>query len=388
MADKRREMRFLSHAFAASVLILSSAATAHATLGVIDNVPAATLLVPYFEVDVDADPPEPTVTTDLILSTVDSGATAHVTLWTELGVPTVNFNVVLFANNTVSIDLHALFTQGELPFSAFGDDCKNLSLIIPTTVGDFQAAHTGQQSNGLFAGGCGGFMRNDLIARGFITIDTVADCTDQTPLDATYFTADATNENVLTGSYVITTQSPANAVAASMVHLEADGFAGVFFPITFYSRFGASFSTNDDREPLPTRWNVPYFEDLTEIICFRDNIAGEPLTCGQLLLIGGVGAEMYSHRGAELDAPSISSACGRAANRAPVNSLPLAFPAKTGTVRLGQSFELFKGAETSGGGEPTLPPQIFPMALHDIHPDGLRVLQPGSPHEAFPPVLP
>src|SRR5687767_3734241 len=80
-------------AVALVLAVLGWTVPAHARIGTIDQVPAATLLLPYFEVDLD----NPTGVTTL-LSINNASATAilaHVVLWTDLSVPTLAFDVYL-----------------------------------------------------------------------------------------------------------------------------------------------------------------------------------------------------------------------------------------------------------------------------------------------------
>ena len=361
---------------------LTMTGIASATIGVIDIVPAATLLVPYFEVDLDPGAGEPAITTDLKISNTSNAIVAHATLYTEFGVPTINFNIPIVDNGTVEIDLHRLFTKGELGFQGFGDNCFALSGVIPTTISDLQAAHTGQQSNGLFAGECGGLARGDNLARGFITIDTVSDCTDETPRESSYFSNFATNENVLTGSYVLRSTTPAHALGTAMVHIEASPLVAFEFADSFYTLFTRAGSLIDNREPLPSKWAIPYFEDFSQVICWRDRLAGGPSPCGLVPLAQSVDSESYAHDGTLLATPVSPIPCARASSRSPLANTPSAFPAKTGTIIFDlRGFELKKIIEGggAGGGPPANSTQGTVLAIQEIHPNGMSVLLPGTP---------
>src|SRR5690349_21574919 len=92
--------------------------TAHAEINVVDRVPAATLLLPYFEVD-----PTNATGTKTVMTVGNIGATetvAHVILWTDAGVPTINFDVRIPAKGVTEIDLGALFATGARPQSTAG----------------------------------------------------------------------------------------------------------------------------------------------------------------------------------------------------------------------------------------------------------------------------
>src|SRR5947208_8733771 len=68
--------------------------------------PAATLLLPYFEVDFNS--PQPTAKTTLftIVNTTQIPQIAHVTLWTDWGFPIVDFNIFLTGYDVQGINLY------------------------------------------------------------------------------------------------------------------------------------------------------------------------------------------------------------------------------------------------------------------------------------------
>src|SRR6185436_2730421 len=85
---------------------------APAVIGTDDVVPAATLLLPYFEVHPEAG----RTTTLLSINNADANSvTAHVTLWTHLGVPTLGFDVFLTGYDVQSFDLRDILVLGSLP---------------------------------------------------------------------------------------------------------------------------------------------------------------------------------------------------------------------------------------------------------------------------------
>src|SRR5262249_1299624 len=96
--------------------LLATGQTAHALIGTIDDVPAATLLLPYFEVDL-ANPAG--VTT--LFSVNNASATAvlvHVVMWTDLSVPILDFNVYLTGYDVQSVNLADILLKGNLPRTA------------------------------------------------------------------------------------------------------------------------------------------------------------------------------------------------------------------------------------------------------------------------------
>ena len=79
-----------------SVFLVALASPAAAELCVIDAVPAATILVPYFEVDLgNAGKSKFERTKITLVNTDEAPVIAHVVLWTDLSVPTLNFDIFL-----------------------------------------------------------------------------------------------------------------------------------------------------------------------------------------------------------------------------------------------------------------------------------------------------
>jgi len=91
--------------------LLLVAVPASAEIGTLDQVPAATLLLPYFEVPLDA--PMTTWgypnTTFTIGNSSATAILAHVTLWTDLGVPNHTLDVYLTGYDVEVINLRLLF---------------------------------------------------------------------------------------------------------------------------------------------------------------------------------------------------------------------------------------------------------------------------------------
>jgi hypothetical protein len=90
----------------------------------ISNRPAATLLLPYFEVDLDNGQGINT-----IFSVNNASATAvlaHVSIWSDMGVPVLNFDIYLTGFDTQRVDLRSVLL-GNLPQTASaGQDPGNL----------------------------------------------------------------------------------------------------------------------------------------------------------------------------------------------------------------------------------------------------------------------
>src|SRR5436305_858702 len=293
--------------------LLALGGQAFAVICTVDDVPGATLLLPYFEVDLA----NPTGVTTLF-SINNASATAvlaHVVVWSDLSVPVLDFNVYLTGYDVQSINLSDIFVRGALPQTAsagqdpsdtispkgqFSQDINFAScqgqLPPPTLPASFinhlQTSLTGQFSSIL--GGCAGLAYGDNIARGYVTVDTVNNCTLRFPGDIGYFaaggTGDATNQNVLWGDYFFVNSATNRADGETLVHIEAAPGTGVNAvqgnyganpettvsgQYTFYGRY-VSFTAADNREPLATNFAVRFlnggpFSGGTNLIAWRDS---------------------------------------------------------------------------------------------------------------------
>src|SRR3954454_17316745 len=104
--------------------LLGLGGQAFAVIGTIDDVPAATLLLPYFEVDLNN-----ANGINTLFSINNASATAvlaHVTVWTDQSVPALDFDVYLTGYDVQTISLRDIFVNGNLPVTASaGQDPKD-----------------------------------------------------------------------------------------------------------------------------------------------------------------------------------------------------------------------------------------------------------------------
>ncbi len=273
---------------------------ASAVICTVDDVPGATLLLPYFEVDLAN---TNGVTTLFSINNASATAVlAHVVVWSDLSVPVLDFNVYLTGYDVQSINMRDILA-GNLPQTAsagqdpndtispkgnFSQDINFASCngqlptgALPATfVSHLQTALTGQFSNLL--GGCAGLAYGDNIARGYVTVDTVNNCTLRFPGDLGYFgaggTGDATNQNVLWGDYFYVNSATNRADGETLVHIEASATnpeTSVSGQYTFYGRY-VNWTAVDNREPLATNFAVRFlnggpFSGGTNLIAWRDS---------------------------------------------------------------------------------------------------------------------
>ncbi len=303
--------KFMTAAVSVAALV-GLGSNAFGAVCTIDAVPAATLLLPYFEVDLDRCGSADGFTTLFSINNAsDEPVVAHVTLWTDFSVPSLDFDVYLTGYDVQTINLRDVFCNGILPVTADLDDdpadtispqgplsgdvvypnCTAFPFPTPaldaTLLGHIQGWHTGNASP--VFGSCAGAPYGDNVARGYITIDVVNQCSLQFPGEPGYFadggTGVASNLNVLWGDYFYVDDVNNFAQGDTLVHIEAD--ENTFNNVgqyTFYGRY-VGFATTDDREPLATTHAVRYimggtFDGGTELVVWRDSKDTSPSFSG------------------------------------------------------------------------------------------------------------
>jgi hypothetical protein len=296
---------------AAALLLTLGQRPAGAVICAVDAVPAATLLLPYFEVDLGN-----SLGSQTLFSINNASATAvlaHVVVWSDLSVPVLDFNVYLTGYDVQTISMRDLIVNGSVPQTAsagqdpndtispkglFSQDINFAScqgVLPPPPLPSFftahlQAALTGRPS-AILKGNCAGQSLGDNIARGYVTVDTVNNCSLRFPGDAGYFasggTGDATDQNVLWGDYFLIRTQTALFVGGTLVHVEADAAnPATSTPgrYTFYGRYVA-WTAVDNREPLATNFAARFmngggYTGNSLLAVWRDSKVNQgPFTC-------------------------------------------------------------------------------------------------------------
>jgi len=287
--------------------------------------PAATLLLPYFEVDFNTPQVVARQTLFTIQNTTAMPQIARVTLWTDGAYPMLTFNIFLTGYDVQGINLYDIFVRGLVapgPYQPFVGGTSNktppgeISLAndknphflpdaattcssLPGALGealrnDLRTAFT---KGTVTAPGCaivksvGGVHQN---AVGYATIDVVANCNSNSPLSSAYFANEILFDNVLTGDYQHINPNPATGNYAGgnpLVHIRAipeGGPAGAYvptqLPYTFYDLFTTGLRrTTDRRQPLPSAFLPRFIEGgtggfNTNLEIWREAYAA-PTTC-------------------------------------------------------------------------------------------------------------
>jgi len=196
----------------------------------------------------------------------------------EDGKVVLDFNVYLTGYDVQTINLRDILINGTLPQTASAGQDPNDKIspkgpksqdinfascngqlppppLPPSFIQHLALSLTGKGSP-LFGGLCSGRNLGDNILRGYITVDTVNNCTFRNPGSAGYFapggTGDATDQNVLWGAYFYVNNAQNLADGNPLVHIEASAtnppttIAGAY---TFYGRYDTpAFSAADTRQ--------------------------------------------------------------------------------------------------------------------------------------------
>ncbi|MFY9822431.1 MAG: hypothetical protein WAM82_13690 [Thermoanaerobaculia bacterium] len=300
-------MKCLAWLGALSFLMMALAVPASAAICNIDVAPAATLLLPYFEVNLD----DPNGLTTLV--SVNNSSTqavlAHLTVWSDMSVPVLAFNIYLTGYDVQTINLRDILVTGNLPQTASTgqDPLDSISpkgpksqdvdfasctgqLPPPPLPGSFlqhlQASLTGKAS-ALFNGQCAGRNLGDNVARGYITFDTVSNCTLRDATNPLYFSSDISFQNVLWGDYAYVNSTQNFANGGALVHIEAsttDPATTTSGRYTFYGRY-VGWNASDHREPLATTFGARFalngqFNGGTSFVVWRDSKNSQlPFAC-------------------------------------------------------------------------------------------------------------
>jgi hypothetical protein len=281
--------------------------------------PAATLLLPYFEVDITSAAGTGETTLFTITNVSQLPQVAHVTLWTDWSYPVIDFNIYLTGYDVQSINLYDVIVRGQLaPDAGTGSGISPVGVLSGTSataeynnplldeadcfsaapvdlnpgyVTRMQQAFTLGRFPILGAlGACTNIGSTHPNAVGYATIDVANRCSTALPTDAGYFTTEINFDNVFVGDYQQVNGDDDFAQGNPMVHIRAIPEGGtaadpviVNFDRTFYGRYTGN-STVDRRQPLPAlfaaRWisqGTGGFETFFKI--WREGVTGATSAC-------------------------------------------------------------------------------------------------------------
>ena len=302
--------------------------------------PAATLLLPYFIVDLGTAGTGRT-TVFSITNVSRYSQIAHVTLWTDWSAPVLDFNLFLTGYDVVPVNLYDIIARGlipttsvsspnartgatptnpntgtqPIPTNTLNGGNPNFLTTVPTNCGagrlpgQLPSSTVADVRNALSTGtstGAGAFCSGTQIgsnhgantAVGYVTIDVNADCNTSLPNNPAYFTTYILFDNVLIGDYYDVAQSTATGNYAGgnpLTHIRAipeggpaGSAPGTFLPFTFYDRYTAGAAVGgrsvDRRQPLPSAFAARWISGSTAAFdtnykIWREGLTGAGAAC-------------------------------------------------------------------------------------------------------------
>jgi len=252
-------------------------ATANAASCDIGTYAAATLLLPYFEVEFDRPANEALNTVFSVVNTSSSPQIARVTIWTDWGFPAAFFSMYFTGYDAHSVSMYDILARGFYPVTSSSSPTgpmsghRNRNFYSETWCdragGSLGPEGTYRLQQMLSTGvrddphcRVGGVHRN---AVGYVTVDVVNSCSIDPVTSDTYWNEVLLFDNVFTGDYErINPKSTTGNYAGGnpLVHIRAvpeGGVAGsapaAMLPTTFYDRYTPRNARHiDRRQPLPT----------------------------------------------------------------------------------------------------------------------------------------
>jgi len=267
---------------------------------------AATLLLPYFDVDFRH---QSTTAVDTIFTVINTSRfpqLARITIWTDLGYPASWFSVFLTGYDAQTISMYDLLARGNYP-TTYSDTPHGPASAANDSNPNFQAAFVCTRMGGRIPGPQLEQVQTMLskgirdgsdcpvgnahpTAVGYVTIDVISNCSLATPLDTAYYTNLLLFDNVLTGDYerINPNTTTGNYAGGNpLVHIRAipeGGSSGtpvnVPMPYTFYDRYTpANARKIDRRQPLPSSFAARFIEGgptgfLTNLAIWREGVTG------------------------------------------------------------------------------------------------------------------
>ncbi|HEX9984518.1 MAG TPA: hypothetical protein VGF69_14755 [Thermoanaerobaculia bacterium] len=274
-------VRAVIHAALLMWLALTPAAMAATTRNNDDScdiaqLPAATLLLPYFEVALD-DFGRDANTLFTVVNVTRQPQIASVTIWTDMAYPALTFDVFLTGYDVQAISLHDVLGKGILPGGGssaprgsrsqnsnpnFLANAATACARMPAKL-DTASLRELQRLLTAPANECQGGTHQRAV--GYVTIDVTATCSSTLPADPAYFD-ELLFDNVLTGDYqqLYMNDNIPFTGGNALVHIRAipeGGAAGstavTRLPFTFYDRYTpAGDKKRDRRQPLPNAFAV------------------------------------------------------------------------------------------------------------------------------------
>jgi hypothetical protein len=307
--------------FTGNVLAATSSSISPATTNNDDScdiglAPAATLLLPYFQVELTGSSSTARTTVFSVINVSPGPQIARVTIWTDWSYPALTFSLFLTGYDVKAVDLRELLVSPGHRLPNYANPyhkqvtlefCDTRTPQIPDplladvrgflTTGQALAGSLNCSSTTGDVVSVGSNHGAD-VAAGYVTIDLVSTCSPSLPTSSQFF-KELLFDNVLIGDYqAIDPSGTASGWAGGspLVHLRAvpeGGAAGSIvatrLPYTFYDRFTDidenTPRTIDRRQPLPSAFAARWIDGgptgfETTYAIWREAVTGPNATCG------------------------------------------------------------------------------------------------------------
>jgi hypothetical protein len=272
----------------------------------IGNYPAATLLLPYFEVDFRAPSTSAITTVFTVVNTSRSPQIVRITIWTDYGYPAMWFSCFLTGYDAQTFSLYEIIARGNLPFTSSNYQ-RGTASAENSANGNFNSEIWCERAGGTITSSMVQRLQKILstgqrdepncrvggeheIAIGYVTVDVVNSCGVDSPLEASYWKEMLLFDNVLTGDYERINPETTNGNYAGgnpLVHIRAvpDGghagsVAATALPYTFYDRYTPPEAKKiDRRQPLPATFAARWIQGgrdsfHTDFTIWREGVVG------------------------------------------------------------------------------------------------------------------
>ena len=271
----------------------------------VGNYAAATLLLPYFEVEYQAQSSKAVNTVFTVINTSKLPQIVRVTVWTDLAFPALWFNMFMSGFDVQTVSMFELIARGNVPVTYSGltpgvasaensanpnlledNGCDRSGGTMPIAIMERlqRILTTGQRDSECRVG------LQHKNASGYVTIDVVNSCSRTSPMDPAFWNDVILYDNVLAGDYERINPNPATgnyAGGTPLVHIRAvpeggpaGSLARVPMPYTFYDRYTpAGDKKTDRRQPLPAQFAARFIEGgptgfQTNLMIWREGITG------------------------------------------------------------------------------------------------------------------
>jgi hypothetical protein len=371
----------------------------------ISTAPAATLLLPFFDVDFKSPQTSARTTLFTITNVSRLPQIAHVVLWTDWSYAALDFNIFLTGYDVQSINLYDIFQRGVVAPITASTSGTSVTTPLPTLNGyltplanatgnpnfqiagsgavatacvgqlgqlpsnyiaDLQSIFTTGVTGSAIGTGCStrvGGTHADAI--GYVTIDVANTCSTSLPSPG-YFQNEILFDNVLIGDYqdVNPNTTTGNYAGGNpLVHIRAipeggragaANFPGTNLPYTFYDRYTQPALVNlgrtiDRRQPLPATFAARFIQGGTTGFSTNYKIWREGVTIGLPTVCSGGGVILNSALGiADLIRFDEHENATTPAGSIPVSPPPTINLSLPETSSTNTSSSLFPGLSASG----------------------------------------